>query len=395
LNGIVSLDLQQPSKLRIGIATSGRFHLLDLARELDALGMDVRFYSYVSRKRAAKFGLPERCHVALLPFLFPLVVLERLFPRFIPRTIERLMSWALDLVVIFCMRPCDLFICMSGMYLRAPRFARRRYGAKIGLHRGSMHIQAQREILASLPKASQVTRFMMRRELKGYDVADYIEVPSMHAAKSFSSWPGLAHKVFLNSYGVNLNQFPLRIGALPAEPTVLFVGNWAYQKGVDVLVEAIAEMNDVRLIHVGALLDAPFPTNTRFVHHDPIPQWELKKFYGAAHVFALASRQDGFGMVLSQALATGLLVVCTERTGGPDLARLPGLSRFIRVVQSGDALALRRALTQALDDAIGKGRVAPITEAERQALSWRAYALRDLQFMSKILQSCPPFTAET
>ena len=90
-------DLQQPTKLRIGIASSGRFHLLDLARELDALGMDVRFYSYVSRKRAAKFGLPERCHVALLPFLFPLVALERLFPRFIPRTIERLMSWALDL----------------------------------------------------------------------------------------------------------------------------------------------------------------------------------------------------------------------------------------------------------------------------------------------------------
>ena len=146
-----SLDLPQPTKLRIGIASSGRFHLLDLARELDTLGMDVRFYSYVSRKRAAKFGLPERCHVALLPFLFPLVALERLVPRFVPRTIERLMSWALDLVVILRMRPCDVFIFMSGMYLRAPRFARRRYGAKILLHRGSRHIQSQHEILASLP----------------------------------------------------------------------------------------------------------------------------------------------------------------------------------------------------------------------------------------------------
>ena len=258
-----------------------------------------------------------------------------------------------------------------------------------------MHIQAQHEILASLPQASQVTRFMMRRELKGYDVADYIEVPSMHAAKSFSSWPGLAHKVFLNSYGVDLNQFPLRIGALPAEPTVLFVGNWAYQKGVDVLAEAIAEMNDVRLIHVGALLDAPFPTNTRFVHHDPIPQWELKKFYGAAHVFALASRQDGFGMVLSRASCHRPFGRLYGTYRWPRSCAPARISRFIRVVQSGDALALRRALTQALDDTIGKGRVAPITEAERQALSWRAYALRDLQFMSKILQSCPPFTAET
>ena len=42
-------DLQQQRELRIGLASSGRSHLLDLARELDALGMDVRFYSYVSR----------------------------------------------------------------------------------------------------------------------------------------------------------------------------------------------------------------------------------------------------------------------------------------------------------------------------------------------------------
>ena len=31
--------------LRIAIATGGRFHVLDLARELDALGHEVRFYS--------------------------------------------------------------------------------------------------------------------------------------------------------------------------------------------------------------------------------------------------------------------------------------------------------------------------------------------------------------
>ena len=58
------------AKLRIGIASSGRFHLLDLARELDALGSEVSFYSYVPRERAKTFGLPGRCHVALLPSFF-------------------------------------------------------------------------------------------------------------------------------------------------------------------------------------------------------------------------------------------------------------------------------------------------------------------------------------
>src|SRR5215468_5083848 len=88
------------TKLRVGIATSGRFHLLDLARELDALGAEVCFYSYVPRKRAETFGLPGRCHVALLPFLFPLVAWERLFPQLFPRITERLMCWGLDIATI-------------------------------------------------------------------------------------------------------------------------------------------------------------------------------------------------------------------------------------------------------------------------------------------------------
>src|SRR5215469_9525117 len=158
--------------MRVILASPGRFHLLDLARELHALGVEVHFYSYVSRKRAEKFGLPRRCHVALLPFLFPLVAWERLSPRLFPRTIERLMSWALDMLTIFRMRPCDVFICMSGMYLQAPRFARWRYGARVILHRGSRHILSQREILASIAGAQQITRFVVRRELQGYEIAD-------------------------------------------------------------------------------------------------------------------------------------------------------------------------------------------------------------------------------
>jgi starch synthase len=373
-------------RLRVGIATAGRFHLLDLARELDELGLDVRYYSYVPRERAEKFGLPGRCHVAMFPFLFPLVAWARLFPWLFPRAVERLMCWALDAVMILRMRRCDVFICMSGMYLHAPRFAQWRYGARVVLHRGSRHILSQKEILARLPRAQQVTRFMVRRELQGYAIADKIAVPSMHVGESFKPWPEHAHKLFVDPYGVDLGQFPLRSRALPSTPTVLFVGNWSYQKGVDVLTRAIEDMDRVRLIHVGALIDAPFPDDPRFVHHEPVPQWELKEFYAAAHVFALASRQDGLAMVLCQALASGLPLVCTDRTGGADLGLL-GLARLIRVVPTEDAAALRHALSQSLDDATGKNSVAPITEAEREMLSWRAYAIRHLEVMIDMQRS--------
>jgi starch synthase len=371
--------------LRVGIAASGRFHLLDLARELHALGVDVRFYSYVPRKQAELYGLPARCHVALLPFLIPLVAWERLLPWLFPRTIERLMCWALDVLTILCMRRCDAFICMSGMYLQAPRFAQWRYGARVILHRGSRHILSQKDILSRDPKAQQVTPFTVRRELQGYVIADLIAVASSHVVESFKPWPQLTRKLFMCPYGVDLDQFPLQGGSRPSEPTVLFVGHWSYRKGADVLTEAIQKMDGVRLLHVGPLIDAPFPDHPRFVHHEAVPQWELKKFYGAAHVFALASREDVFGMVLCQALASGVPLVCTDRTGGPDLAALSGLARLIYVVAAGDPAALRRALAEALNDTIGKSGIAPITETERQALSWGRYALQHLQLINELL----------
>lgn len=367
------------ARLQVAIATSGRFHLLDLARELDGLGVDIRFYSYVPRKRAEAFGLARRCHVALFPFLLPLVAIERFFPRLFPGVVERLMSWALDALVILRLRRCDVFICMSGMYLQAPRFARWRYGAKVILHRGSRHIVSQAEILARVQGANQVTRFIMDREIQGYEMADRIAVPSTQVAESFDRWPEQAAKLFLSPYGVSLDEFPLRTCPLPSAPTLLFVGQWSYRKGVDVLTKAIESLDGVRFIHVGALLDASFPRHAKFVHHEPVPQGELNRFYHDAHVFVLASREEGLALVQCQALATGLLLVCTDRTGGADLARYPGLARLIRVVPADDVIALRNALIRALDDATGKTDVAPITEAERQNLSWRAYARRHLE----------------
>jgi glycosyltransferase involved in cell wall biosynthesis len=192
----------------------------------------------------------------------------------------------------------------------------------------------------------------------------------------------------LNPLGVDVEQFPSR-RAMPtaAESTVLFVGQWSYRKGVDVLTRAIETIADVRLIHVGALSDAPFPNHPRFIHRDHVPQQKLKEFYRIAHVLVLPSREDGFGVVLSQALSSGLQVVCTNRTGGPDLAQLPGLARLIRIVPPDDSQALAAALALAIDDAKGKSGVPPIKDSERQLLGWRCHAERDLAFMRKALRA--------
>jgi len=100
---------------RIGIASSGRFHTLDLAKELHALGHDIRFYSYVPKRRAASFGLPPECHVSLLPFIFPLLFWERKLPGVLQKLREHLLYKALNWAVSQRLEPCEVFIFMSGM----------------------------------------------------------------------------------------------------------------------------------------------------------------------------------------------------------------------------------------------------------------------------------------
>ena len=150
-----------------------------------------------------------------------------------------------------------------------------------------------------------------------------------HVAESFRRDGSAYAKLFYNPYGVDLAMFPPRREKATAEPfSLLFVGTWCLRKGCDLLIEAIKRVPGARLTHVGAIGDLDFPANDdRFVHVDPVPQRELARFYAAGDVFVLASREEGFGMVLSQALASGLPLICTDRTGGADLAHTAGARR--------------------------------------------------------------------
>lgn len=44
---------------KINILSQERFHMLDLARELDHTGFDIKFYSFIPTSRCIKFGLQK------------------------------------------------------------------------------------------------------------------------------------------------------------------------------------------------------------------------------------------------------------------------------------------------------------------------------------------------
>ena len=365
--------------LRIEIATLGRFHVLDLARELDALGHHVRFHSYVPKRRAMKFGLPAHCHVAMLPWLAPFVALDRLCGRTrFAAVAARLLEGVADALVSLRVQPCDVFIAMSGMYVRAPLRARRRFGAKLVVERGSVHIEAQKDILDNIkkvsPKAATVSAHAVSRELASYAFADCVVVPSRHAEVSFLERDVQPARLFRNPYGVDLSIFTSDSLAQRDGKMILFVGIWSYQKGVDVLARAMRTLcrGGFRLYHVGAVGDAPVPTERWFHAVGKLDQRELPMWYRRAHCLVLPSRQDGFGLVLLQALACGCPVVGSTMTGAVDLSEDVGLCENVHVVSVGSDTALVDAISRCPS----RTATAPLSEDARAELGWRGYARR-------------------
>lgn len=160
------------------------------------------------------------------------------------------------------------------------------------------------------------------------------------------------------------------------------VGGWNYRKGVDLLVKACHELN-LTLLHVGAIGDMRFPQDDNFVHIDPVDQKRLSQYYNRGRIFVLASREDGFGMVLSQALACGLPIVCSMHTGGKGIGELTGMKDWIFEMEDYSVKDLKQQILRALEF---EKTCDPI-ELRLDELSWENYGNRYGKFLLNIYES--------
>ena len=361
--------------MKINILSSGRFHVLDLARELDDLGYDVRFYSYVPTKRAMKFGLRKECSYSLFFIMLPFLCIARLFPflnRYVIVMQDSLSAWL--------MRPCDVLIAMSGNYIYSLKYAKAKFNAKIIIERGSKHILEQKRILEDIPSLKgtrAVPDTHVKREMESYDLCDYITIPSEHVRKSFVERDCSENKLFVNPYGVMFSDFyPM---SKESNYDVIMVGSWCYRKGCDLLIQACEELK-LKLLHVGAIADMNFPSSDCLVHVDPVDQFELVKYYAQSKIFVLPSREEGLALVQSQALACGLPIVCSQHTGGRDIANITGLNQWVFEMEVYSVEALKTEIVKALNFCEIKN----VAELELSNLSWKAYGMRYKSFLDKV-----------
>jgi len=313
--------------------------------------------------------------------MLPFLLLLKLFPQspFIKK-------WSVifqDFITGLYMRPCDVLIAMSGSFLYTVKVGKKA-GAKIIMERGSKHIIEQKKILEGIPSlkcTKPVPDINLKRELEGYGLADYISIPSNHVKDSFVMHNYPEGKLFVNPYGVSLDQFYYD-SATNVEYDVIMVGGWSYQKGCDILVDACTKLR-LKLLHVGSLVDLKFPQINNFTHVEPVDQKKLVNFYNQAKVFVLPSRQDGFGMVLSQALSCSLPVVCSKHTGGHDMGAITDLSEWIFEMKDYNVNELCDCIQQALNfRKTNPNRI--INQEDLTNLTWTAYGSRYNDFINSL-----------
>jgi glycosyltransferase involved in cell wall biosynthesis len=314
--------------MKVTISVGGRFHAFYLAQELEEKGcLDKLFTSHpwFSMKGC---GIPrKKVDCLILKEIIELILYKVTFLNKNRGTLSYLAD-IFDRQVANRIKPCDIFVGWSSFALNTLKVAKSQ-GAKTIIERGSSHIEYQNNIMKEEYeqlgiKTSLSEPRIIEKELKEYDQADYISVPSNFAKNTFLEKGFSQDKLIQVPYGVNVNLFR----PVPKEDSifrVIFVGQMTIRKGLPYLLKAVSELRlkNFELWLIGSISDEiePFFKEYRehFKHLGAINYNQLYKYYSQGSVFVLPSLEEGLSFALLQAMACGLPVICTTNTGGADL----------------------------------------------------------------------------
>jgi rhamnosyl/mannosyltransferase len=185
----------------------------------------------------------------------------------------------------------------------------------------------------------------------------------------------LAHhhaKLHIIPYGIPLDRFLAPPTAVEIErvrerypaitaslPALLFVGRLRYYKGLNVLLEALPDLQaQLLIVGIGPMLDEwqararTCGVADRVAWLGEVPDADLPALYHHAQVFVLPATHpsEAFGLVQLEAMASGIPTVCTELGTGTSWVTLDDQTGY--VVPPNDSRALADAIRRLLADPV-------------------------------------------
>lgn len=376
--------------MKVTISVGGRFHAFYLAKYLHDKGYLHHLATSYPKFEVAKYGIDT----TKVSTVVTKEVFERgwkkIFKTYPPNIIgctwyDYLASWQIPL-------DSDVYIIWSGFALQTiQRIRKHNPSAKIIIDRGAAHILAQETLLKEINGKDTIAKNMIHRELAEYEACDYISTISKFAANSFIEQQYPKEKLFVNPMGVDLSDFALQSRTKNDLFTVGYVGVMSSQKNVVGLINAVSILVNqgakIRLKLVGGIdyetFDEKLLTQHNFIDYIPSqPQKDLYLQYQKMDCFVLNSVQDGFGIVLLQAMSTGLPLIATTNTGGADVVK-EGENGFIIPIKSDSILADKiKFLYENQEKCVEMGQNARKTV--ENGWTWEDYGHRYVNFLDKL-----------
>ena len=183
---------------------------------------------------------------------------------------------------------------------------------------------------------------------------------------------------------------PEPLVGLPPRPRAVFLGRLHVQKGVDVLVRAVAMLPGVQLMLAGdgperaALrrLVASLGIGDRVRFLGFVPRTQVPGLLAAADVLVLPSRYEELGTAVIEGMRAGVPVVAAD-TGGVSATVTDGVTGLL--VPPGQPTALAAALRRVLtDDGLAR-RLADAARRRSRDYSWEVLADRVLGVYRDVL----------
>lgn len=217
----------------------------------------------------------------------------------------------------------------------------------------------------------------LARKDKELRLADKIFVASSFTAKTLKDFPGDLSTIEVIPYG-----FPEVINDRIYQTTnndrrlkLLFVGSLSQRKGIANLFEAVKGLEKyIELTVVGKKVSEDCKAlDVELAKHNwihTLPHAAVLNLMQQHDVLVFPSLFEGFGLVISEAMAVGTPVITTDRTAGPDLIQ-HGENGWL--VEAGSTVALKSAIENILHNPSqieSIGRNAMVTAAKRP---WHIY----------------------
>lgn len=345
--------------MKISLSATNPCHMWPFARAIAAEGALAHYYSgYPAWKLHGADAVSLRCHSFRTNVVYGLL---KYAPAFLRPSSRSLFTWqdrGFDRRVGADLDGCDFIHAIPGQALHTFRAARKA-GIRTVLNHATGPVRAWVEIMRpeyerigmKLEDSCPYDEGYFARADEEYALADFHCAASTVVRDQLTALGIPRDRIWVAPYGADTGEPVFTRSATPPSDgfRILFAGQVGLRKGLRTLLDALtlAARADWTIEFIGARLPesahdlAAYKGATALTFTGNVSQRDLAARMRQSSVLVLPSLEEGFGLVVPQALNCGCPCIVSDRTGAKDIIRHRDNGS---IVQASDAHALAAEL---------------------------------------------------